>query len=105
MKKNIKVIEINGLRGMLVVLYGLICAFAGFVVFPAWALMSLWNLCSVYVYNLPKMSIIHGFMLYVVFVLFYFATKSHKSCFGILSATDLSKSNIAAIMKDIDDKK
>ena len=43
MKKNIKVIEINGLRGILAVTYAIICAVAGFLFFPAWALMSIWN--------------------------------------------------------------
>ena len=104
MNRKIKVVEINGFKGMLVIAYAVICAVAGFVVFPAWMLMSLWNMLGTYVYHLPHMSLIHGFMLYAIFVLLYFATTSHKTCFGITSKT-LSKSHISAMMKDIDDER
>lgn len=104
MKKNIKIVEISGIRGFLVVTYAIICAAAGFILFPAWALMSLWNLFGIYVYKLPTMNLIHGFMLYAIIVLLYFATNSRKSFFGISSA-NISDSHIAAIMKDIDEKK
>lgn len=104
MKKNIKVIEINGMRGIFVIVYGIICAAAGFILFPAWLLMSIWNWFSVYVYNLPHMNLVHGFMLYAVLVLLYFATGSYKTSLNI-SSPNLNKSHIAAIMKDIDEEK
>ena len=104
MKRKVKVIEINGLRGLLVVFYAIVCAVAGFVLFPAWALMQLWNMLGTYVYNLPHMNLLHGFMLYAIAVLLYFATNSHKTCFGI-SSMNLSKSHISSIIKDAEDKK
>ena len=104
MKKNIKVIEINGLRGILAVVYAVICAAAGFIIFPAWALMSLWNYFGQYIYNFPHMNLLHGFMLYAVIVLLYVATNSNRASFGI-STVNLTKSHIAAMMKDIDDDK
>ena len=104
MKKNIKVIEINGFRGIFVVVYALICAGAGFILFPAWAFMSMWNWIGTYVYYLPKMTLLHGFMIYVAAVLVYIATNPNKSSFGI-STVNLTKSHIAAIMKDVDDDK
>ena len=98
-----KVVEISGFRGTIVMIYGAICLFGGFVLFPAWALMSLWNLFSIYVYRLPHMTIVHGFMLYALFVLLYIATSSDKT-FGITS-TKLSKSHITALLNDIDEEK
>ena len=104
MKKRIKVVEINGFRGILVIAYAIVCAVAGFIFFPAWALMHLWNLFGTYVYHLPHMSYLHGFMLYAIIVLLYFATNSHKTCVGI-SSVNLSKSHIASMMNDAEDKK
>ena len=104
MNRKVKVVEINGFRGMLVIAFAIVCAIAGFIVFPAWALMSLWNVLGNYIYNLPHMNLIHGFMLYAIFILMYFATNSHKTCFGI-SSVKLSKSHITSMMNDIEDKK
>jgi len=104
MRRNIKVVEINGLRGLLAVAFMVVCAGAGFIVFPAWALMSVWNFISNNIYYLPKMNLLHGFMPYAIFVLIYFATRKRKSFIGISSA-DLTQSHIAAIMKDLDDDK
>lgn len=104
MKRKIKVVEINGLRGILFVIYVVICAIAGFILFPAWGLMQLWNLLGTYIYNLPQMSLLHGFMLYAILVLLYFATNSHRTCVGI-SSIKLNKSHIASIMNDLEDKK
>ena len=104
MKRKVKVVEINGLRGLVVVAYAIICAVAGFILFPAWVLMHLWNMLGTYIYNLPHMNMLHGFMLYAIFVLFYFATNSHKTCFGI-SSMNLSKTHISSIMNDMEDKK
>ena len=104
MKRNIKVVEINGLRGLFIIVFAIICAGAGFILFPAWLLMSVWNWFATYIYQLPHMHILHGFMLYLALVLFYIATGSHKNCVNISSA-NLNKSHIAAMMKDIDEEK
>ena len=104
MNKKVKVVEINGFRGILVIAFAIMCAVAGFIVFPAWALMNLWNMLGTHIYNLPHMNLLHGFMLYAIFILLYFATNSHKTCFGI-SSVNLSKSHITSVMKDFEDKK
>ena len=104
MKRNIKVVEINGFRGFFVVAYAIICAAAGFILFPAWLLMILWNAFSMYIYNLPHMSLIHGFLLYLALILLYFATNTNKSGLNI-SSVNMNNSSLAAMMNDIDDKK
>ena len=104
MKKNIKIVEINGLRGIFIIAYAIICAAAGFILFPAWVIMSMWNWFSTYIYHLPHMNLIHGFMLYAIIVLIAFATRAYSNSFNITSA-NLTKSHIAALMKDVDEEK
>ena len=103
MRKNIKIVEINGLRGIFLIAYAVVCAAAGFILFPAWAIMSVWNWFGTYIYHLPHMNLIHGFMLYAIFVLIGFATKSCSNSLSITSA-NLTKSHIAALMDDIDEE-
>ena len=102
--RKIKVIDISGFRGLLIIIYAVVCIAAGFVLFPAWALMSLWNLMGTYVYNLPHMNLVHGFMLYAIFVLLYLVTNSNKPLLR-LTSEKISKAQISAIMKDFEDKK
>ncbi len=98
--KKIKIVELSGLRGLLVISFITTCLIAGFVIFPAWGLMELWNLFGTYVYKLPQMNLAHGFMLYAIIILLYVAT-SGKSGVGI-SSEPVSNSQIATILKDID---
>ena len=86
------------------VVFTIVCAVAGFVFFPAWGLMTLWNYVATNIYPMPHMNLLLGFMLYAVVILTYIATKPNKTFFGISSA-DLTDSNIAAIMKDLNNKK
>ena len=104
MKKNIKIVEINGLRGIFLIAYVFICAGAGFILFPAWVIMSVWNWFGIYVYSLPHMNLIHGLMMYALIILTAFATKAYSNSFNITSA-NITKSHIAALMKDIDEDK
>lgn len=103
MKKNIKVVEINGLKGIFVIIYAIVCAIAGFVVFPSWGLMTAWNYFAYNVYPLPIMNLFHGFLLYIVLVLLYLVLNSNKNCINITSS-NFNKSHIAAMMNDIDDE-
>lgn len=43
MNKNFKIIQINGFSGILILGFILSGLFCGFIVFPIWAVMQLWN--------------------------------------------------------------
>jgi len=43
MNKNFRVIQIYGLSGLLLLGFALTGAFCGFVIFPVWVIMNVWN--------------------------------------------------------------
>ena len=43
MKRNAKIIQISGLRGILMAIFIVTCLAAGFVVFPGFVAMNIWN--------------------------------------------------------------
>ena len=43
MNKNFKVIQVHGLSGLLILGFVLTGVFCGFVIFPIWVIMNVWN--------------------------------------------------------------
>lgn len=69
MKNKCTVIQINGFRGLLVVGFVIVCAVAGFIVFPAWCCQHAWNYLANFVNNLPLMDLRQGVLLWAIVAL------------------------------------
>ena len=60
MNKNFKVITINGIRGIIAVVFIIFGLIAGFIVSPGWLCMKLWNYCFEYSNVVSYMNIYQG---------------------------------------------
>ena len=91
-----KVIQINGIRGILTALFIGVCLFAGFVIFPGNVLMTLWNNYLHELAGFPVLNLFQGILLWgIVFVSYSILTKggfavSFKSSSMGLSDKELS---------------
>ena len=65
MKKRARVIQISGLRGILMAIFIGGCLIAGFVGFPAICAMKLWNYTANFA-PLPLINIYQGLMLWAI---------------------------------------
>lgn len=72
MKKNLNVIQINGIRGLIMAGFIVTCLIAGFAVFPGLVCMHLWNLCASFAENLPSIGLFQGLLLWGIMVAAYF---------------------------------
>ena len=63
MKKNLNVIQIKGVKGLIMLVMVGCCLVAGFIVFPGWVAMNIWNMLASLVNNAPSIGIIHGGLL------------------------------------------
>ena len=61
-KRNAKVIQIAGIRGLLLVGFVAVCLVAGFVVFPGLVAMHLWNYAVSFTYFIPAINIYQGIL-------------------------------------------
>ena len=66
MKRNFNVIQINGIKGILLAVFLLGCLVAGFLTFPGWLCMNIWNYISGYFVDMPKMQLVHGVLLWCI---------------------------------------
>ena len=46
MNKNIRIIDVNGIMGLLLFMFILMCLGVGFIVFPGFLFMAIWNFIS-----------------------------------------------------------
>ena len=103
MKKNARVIEISGITGLLFLLFTIICLFVGFVVFPGYVSMTMWNKL-VAPYGLPVIRLYQGMLLWVIIALGIYLSNGGKSPIAFKSAAQLNEREIVDLMSRINEK-
>lgn len=61
-----KIIQIEGIKGLLTATYMLICLFAGFIMFPGMVAMNLWNKYLATTYMFPVLNLLQGILLWLI---------------------------------------
>ncbi|MBO6086941.1 hypothetical protein J6P92_01165 [bacterium] len=77
MRRNARVIQISGLRGILLGLFVAVCLIAGFVGFPAFAAMHIWNFTAQYI-AIPTIGFLQGLLLWAIVALIVFLINDRK---------------------------
>ena len=72
MKKKLNVIQIKGIKGLLLLGMALCCLCVGFIVFPGWIAMHIWNCVTSYSAVLPSIGIFQGVLLWAIILASYF---------------------------------
>lgn len=76
MNKNFRIIDVNGFRGLLLFLFILVCLACGFIAFPGYLAMLLWNGVAPMI-SLPEINMFQGILLWaiVAFTLYMFGNQ------------------------------
>ena len=77
MKKRARVIQVSGLRGILMMAFIGTCLAAGFIAFPAICAMKLWNYAANFA-PLPLINIFQGLMLWTIVAISGFIINDKK---------------------------
>ena len=101
MRKNFRVIQINGFRGIIVALGILACLIAGFIVFPGLVAMSIWNFISAKTLLIPPLGIIQGTLLWGIVVVSYLILKKRHVIVSFKPPTELSDDELDEVMERI----
>lgn len=101
MKHNMNVIEIRGIRG-LILTGGIICCLAvGFIGFPGWVLMHIWNYFASYSLDFPAIGIIQGILLWGIIIASYLAFKKEKFIVCLKAPKGLSEEELKSVFADL----
>ncbi len=101
MKKNLNVIQIKGIRGL--VIFGLVlcCLTAGFIVFPGWVAMHIWNALASFSSVIPSIGIIQGVLLWGIIIASYFTFKKDRIVVCVKSPKGLNEEELKAVFADL----
>ena len=101
MKKNLNVIQINGIRGLIMAGFIVVCLAAGFIGFPGWVCMHIWNFAVSYTMQMPAIGILQGLLLWGIMVAAYFTFRKEKLVVCMKSPQGLSEEELKAVFADI----
>ena len=101
MKKRARIIQVSGLRGILMMLFIGVCLAAGFVAFPAICAMKLWNYASNFA-PLPLINFYQGLMLWAITAITGFLINDKKKFVVELKAPhQLSEKDMQKLMERV----
>ena len=98
MKKNFKVITINGVRGIFAAIFVVLGLIAGFVISPGWVCMQIWNKVAEQTFTISTMNLFQGIMLWAIIALSLYALNNKRTLIGFGSYPTLSPEQIKDIM-------
>ncbi len=101
MKKNLNIIQIRGIKGILFVVFIGCCLAAGFVVFPGYVAMHAWNFAVKYTAQLPTIGIIQGILLWGIIAASYFTFRKEKLVVCMRASDGLSENELKEVFKSI----
>ena len=101
MKKNLNVIQIKGVKGLIMLVMVGCCLVAGFIVFPGWVAMNIWNVLASLVNNAPSIGIIQGVLLWGIIVASYFTFRKERVVVCMKTPQGLNEEELKAVFADI----
>lgn len=94
-----KIVQIDGIKGLITAVFVVCCAFSGFVISPGYVAMSLWNKYLAQNYMFPTLSIFQGILLWGILVISYFIISRDGFAMSFRSAPEMTDEELNSIIK------
>ena len=104
MNKNFKVVEINGLSGLLILGFVATGLFCGFILFPIWVVMMGWNNIVGAIFNGPNINYFQASLLWSAFILIFYLLLRNSISIKIQKEEALNHKDIKDIINNIKHK-
>ncbi|MBR2431014.1 hypothetical protein IKB17_06105 [bacterium] len=101
MKKNLNVIQIKGVKGIIVAVIVVCCLIAGFIAFPGLVGMYLWNYLASYLIAIPQIGLFQGILLWAIILTSYFLLRKDRVIVCMKSTQGLSEEELKTVFADI----
>jgi len=93
-----KIIQIDGIRGLLTAAFIGVCLFAGFVIFPGFTAMYLWNKYLVNLCMFPVLNLFQGVLLWGIVAVSYAIVFKQGFAVSFKNTPELSKEELDSII-------
>ena len=94
-----KILQIDGIKGLVTAAFIGICLFAGFVLFPGMVAMHFWNRYLVNLSMFPQLSLFQGVLLWGIVAVSYCILSKSGLAVSFRSTPELSEEELEAIIK------
>lgn len=103
MNKKFNIIKINGFKGLMFAIFCIGCLAAGFLIFPGWICMHIWNYFAGFFIQAPVMTLVHGILLWCILALSVYALNKGDVAisFGSASAVSPNEERIREVFNKI----
>ena len=98
MKKNLRVVQINGFRGLFLALFIISCLIAGFIAFPSFITMHVWNYLSMRTGSFPAIDFGAGVLLWGIIAFSIYLSTKKKFIISTNSQQELSDDEIREVI-------
>lgn len=95
-----KIVQIDGIKGLITAGIVCVCAFAGFVLFPGYVGMSLWNKYLAEAYMFPTLSLFQGTLLWAILAISYFIVDKKGFALSFRNTPELSDEELNSILRN-----
>lgn len=101
MRKNLKVIQINGFRGIFMAMFIVSCLIAGFIAFPAMVTMNIWNYLAIKTGSFPSITFVAGLLLWAIIIFSVYLFNKRKFIVSFTAQQELSDDEVKNILSKI----
>lgn len=101
MKRNTRVIQIRGIRGLLITMFIVCCLIAGFVAFPAFMTMHAWNYLAAKTGSFPTINFYAGVLLWAIITLSVYLFNKHKFIISFNAQHELTEDELKEVVSKI----
>lgn len=94
-----KIIQIDGIKGLITAAFMGVCLFAGFVLFPGQVAMTLWNKYLVSSFMFPTLDLLQGVLLWGIVAISYCIVSKKGLAVSFKNTPEISDDELDAIIK------
>ena len=98
MKKNLRVVQINGFRGLFLALFIITCLIAGFIAFPSLVTMHAWNYLSARTGSFPTIDFGASLLLWGIIAFSTYLVTKRKFIVSFNAQQELSDDEIRDVI-------
>ena len=99
--KKVNVIQIKGIKGIIVAIFMVTCLAAGFIAFPGLVAMYGWNSMATHFVQIPPIGLFQGMLLWGIVAASYFIFRKDRVVVCMRSSEGLSEEELKSVFADI----
>ncbi len=100
-KNNVRVIQINGFRGLMLTFFIVSCLIAGFIAFPAFLTMNIWNYLLAKSASMPAINFSQGVLLWAIIVISAVLFNKKRFILSFSAEQELSENQVQKIVSKV----